>query len=100
MAVRDRRLERVHRLDRVRRIAQFLMKEHPGKFSADYESNKKVVEDVSRFSTKQLKNKVIGYITHYYKLESRAEVEPVNAESEELPPTPAEAATAVSGPSS
>jgi small subunit ribosomal protein S17e len=86
-------------LDRVRRIAQFLMKEHPGKFSADYENNKKVVEEVSYFSTKQLKNKVIGYITHFYKLESREEPEPVNAESEEQAPAPTEAAAAESGPS-
>ena len=87
-------------MDRVRRIAQFLMKEHPGMFSADYENNKKVVEDVSYFRTKQLKNKVVGYITHYYKLESKEEPEPVNAESEEQPPAPAEAAAAESGPSS
>ncbi len=87
-------------MDRVRRIAQSLMKEHPGKFSADYESNKKVVEEVSFFRTKQLKNKVVGYITHYYKLESKEEPKPVEEVSEEQPPAPAETTTAESGSSS
>ncbi len=86
-------------MDRVRRIAQSLMKDHPGRFSADYENNKKVVEEVSYFRTKQLKNKVVGYITHYYKLESKEEPEPVEALSEEQPAAPAEAATAESGSS-
>jgi len=85
-------------LDRVRRIATTLMKEHPGRFSADYENNKKVIEEVSFFRSKQLKNKVVGYITHYYKLQSR--VEPVEGEQEEQSPAPAEPAGAESGSSS
>jgi small subunit ribosomal protein S17e len=87
-------------LDRVRRIATTLMKDHAGRFSAEYESNKRVVEEVSFFRSKQLKNKVVGYITHYYKLQSREEPEPVKAESEEQPPAPPEAAGAESGSSS
>ncbi|MGA1975182.1 MAG: 30S ribosomal protein S17e [Conexivisphaerales archaeon] len=86
-------------MDRVRRIAQLLMEGNPGKFSDDYENNKKVVEEVSKFNTKQLKNRVVGYITHYYKLESREEPEAVNAESGEQPLVPAEAAAAESGSS-
>ena len=75
------------------------MKENPGKFSTDYEDNKKAVELVAFFRTKQLKNKVVGYITHFYKLESREEPESVKAESEELPQAPAEAAATESGSS-
>ena len=73
------------------------MKEQAGRFSAEYESNKKVIDEVSYFRSKQLKNKVVGYITHYYKLQSREEPEPVQAESEEQTPAPAEAAEAESG---
>ena len=87
-------------MDRVRRIATTLMKDNPGRFSAEYENNKRVIEEVSQFRSKQLKNKVVGYITHYYKLESKEEPEPVKAESEEQPPAPAEPAGAESGSSS
>ena len=76
------------------------MTEHQGRFSVDYESNKKVVEEVSLFRSKQLKNKVVGYITHYYKLESREEPAPVEETPEEQPTGPAEAAGAESGSSS
>jgi len=87
-------------LDRVRRIATTLMKEHPGRFSVDYENNKKVIEEVSYFRSKQLKNKVVGYITHYYKLQSKEEPEPVEEVEQEQPTGPAEAAGAESGSSS
>ncbi len=86
-------------MDRVRRIAQSLMKENPGRFSSDYENNKKVVDEVAYFRTKQLKNKVVGYITHYYKILSKEEPEPVTAEPVEPAPAPAEAAPAESGSS-
>jgi len=76
------------------------MKDNPGRFSTDYENNKKVIEEVSRFRSKQLKNKVVGYVTHYYKLESKEAPAPVEAVSEGEPPAAAEPAEAESGSSS
>jgi small subunit ribosomal protein S17e len=88
-------------LDRVRRIAHQLMNEHPERFSADFENNKKAVTELAIFRSKQLRNRVVGYITHYMKLQQEAEPEPAETETEAeaQAPAPAEPVSAESGSS-
>lgn len=47
----------------VKRLAKELIENHPGKFTADFDENKKLVEEYSTVSTKHLRNKIAGYIT-------------------------------------
>ena len=47
----------------VKRIAKEMIENHPGKFTDDFDSNKKLVEEFSTVSTKHLRNKIAGYIT-------------------------------------
>jgi len=52
------------RPERVKAIARELMKRFPGKFTADFEANKKVVKSLIRTPSSKLRNLVAGYITH------------------------------------
>jgi len=83
-------------LDRVRRIALTLINAHPDKFSADYQKNKQAVQELVSFHSKQLRNEVVGFITHYMKLQAKGQ-EVAEAESEQAVESPAEAAPAESG---
>lgn len=47
----------------VKRIAKELVENNPGKFTLDFEENKKLVEKLSTVNTKHLRNKIAGYIT-------------------------------------
>jgi small subunit ribosomal protein S17e len=47
----------------VKRIAKELIETYNGKFTTDFEENKKLVEEYSSVSTKHLRNKIAGYIT-------------------------------------
>ncbi|AAB85303.1 MULTISPECIES: 30S ribosomal protein S17e [Methanothermobacter] len=47
----------------VKRIAKEMIETHPGKFTDDFDTNKKLVEEFSTVSTKHLRNKIAGYIT-------------------------------------
>lgn len=47
----------------VKRIAKEMIETHPGKFTDDFDKNKKLVEEFSTVSTKHLRNKIAGYIT-------------------------------------
>ncbi|HOQ18238.1 30S ribosomal protein S17e [Methanothermobacter thermautotrophicus] len=47
----------------VKRIAKEMIENHPGKFTDDFDTNKKLVEEFSTVSTKHLRNKIAGYIT-------------------------------------
>ena len=51
----------------VKRISRELIDTHPGKFTTDFEENKKLVAEYSTVSTKHLRNKIAGYITRLVK---------------------------------
>ncbi|MGB9675317.1 MAG: 30S ribosomal protein S17e [Candidatus Nanoarchaeia archaeon] len=47
----------------VKRQAQELLTLHQNKFSSNFESNKKVLNEIAEFPTKKLRNLIAGYIT-------------------------------------
>ncbi|MDR2967502.1 MAG: 30S ribosomal protein S17e [Methanobacteriaceae archaeon] len=54
----------------VKRISKELIETHKGKFTTDFDENKKMVAEYSTVSTKHLRNKIAGYITRLVKQES------------------------------
>ena len=50
-----------------------LLEKYPDKFTEDFEANKKALEEVAIITSKQLKNELAGYITHYLKKLKRKE---------------------------
>lgn len=55
----------------VKRTAKELIENYEGKFSTDFDENKKLVEEYSTVSTKHLRNKIAGYITRLVRQESQ-----------------------------
>lgn len=51
----------------IKRVAIELVKQHPDKFTDDYEHNKKMVDELTDTSTVMLRNKIAGYVTRYRK---------------------------------
>jgi len=49
-------------LDRTRRLAEQILSRHPESFGDDYEKNKKALDDLALIPSKQLRNKIAGYI--------------------------------------
>jgi small subunit ribosomal protein S17e len=47
-----------------KKIAQELVERFPDKFTTDFETNKKLVDTFTNISSKKLRNRVAGYITH------------------------------------
>lgn len=54
----------------VKRIAKELIETYEGKFTTDFDKNKKLVEEYSTVSTKHLRNKIAGYVTRLVRQES------------------------------
>ena len=54
----------------VKRISKELIETHKGKFTLDFDENKKLVAEYSTVSTKHLRNKIAGYVTRLVKQES------------------------------
>ncbi|ENN96413.1 30S ribosomal protein S17e [Methanocaldococcus villosus KIN24-T80] len=55
----------------IKRTAMELIKRFKDKFTTDFETNKKVLEEVAYVSTKRLRNRLAGYITHKMRQLSR-----------------------------
>ena len=49
------------RTEQVKRIARELLNKYPNKFSADFEKNKKLVNEYTNISSTKVRNKVAGY---------------------------------------
>jgi small subunit ribosomal protein S17e len=59
------------RTSHVKRLSKELIETHQGKFTTDFDENKKLVEEFSTVSTKHLRNKIAGYVTRLVRNESR-----------------------------
>ncbi|MDP1551982.1 MAG: 30S ribosomal protein S17e [Methanobacteriaceae archaeon] len=51
------------RTSHVKRISRELIETHQGKFTTDFDENKRLVQEFSTVSTKHLRNKIAGYVT-------------------------------------
>jgi small subunit ribosomal protein S17e len=60
-------------LDRIRSLSEQLLHRYPEAFSSDFEKNKKVLEDLTIISSKQLRNHVAGYIARSLREETGTE---------------------------
>ncbi len=60
----------------VKRLARELLAKYPDKFTADFETNKKLVAELTDITSKRFRNRVAGYITRLVKLRSSMEEVP------------------------
>ena len=51
----------------IKRVAIELIRKFPEEFNADFDNNKTKVENLTDVPTVNLRNKIAGYITRYYK---------------------------------
>lgn len=69
-------------LDRTRRLAQQILSRHPESFGTDYEKNKVALDDLAVIPSKQLRNKIAGYIAKASRMEEPENEEPSEEETE------------------
>jgi small subunit ribosomal protein S17e len=50
-------------VDRVKKMANELLERYPDKFTSDYNENKETIKSFAIVRSKELRNKIAGYIT-------------------------------------
>ncbi|WP_458743690.1 30S ribosomal protein S17e [Candidatus Nitrosocosmicus sp. T] len=50
-------------MDRVKKMANELLERYPDKFTSDYNENKETIKNFAIVRSKELRNKIAGYIT-------------------------------------
>jgi small subunit ribosomal protein S17e len=69
-------------LDRTRRLSEEIMQRHPEAFGSDFEENKKALEELAVIPSKQLRNRIAGYIAKMNGAEPPEEEESAGETSE------------------
>ena len=62
-------------MDRTRRLSEELMQRHPEAFGTDFEQNKKALEELALIPSKQLRNRIAGYMAKSHKVDAAEEQE-------------------------
>jgi small subunit ribosomal protein S17e len=55
----------------IKSVSQELLREHQETFSSDYEKNKLLVSEYTNIESKNIRNRVAGYITHKVDISNR-----------------------------
>ena len=70
-------------MDRTRRLSEELMQRHPEAFGPDFEQNKKALEEMALIPSKQLRNRIAGYIAKSHKDDASESEQPQGEEQKE-----------------
>jgi small subunit ribosomal protein S17e len=52
-------------LNRVKKLSTELLNKYPNKFNIDFQQNKKVIGEIAKVRSKELRNQIAGYIASY-----------------------------------
>jgi small subunit ribosomal protein S17e len=52
-------------LNRVKKLSTELVNKYPNKFNVDFQQNKKVIGEIAKVRSKELRNQIAGYIASY-----------------------------------
>lgn len=61
------------RPEAIKKLARELVEKYPDKFTADYETDKKLVEQFVTFSSKKQRNRIAGYAVRVKRTEQEKE---------------------------
>ena len=70
-------------MNRIKRFSMMILDDYKDQFGGSFDDNKKILNDISTIRSKQLKNKIAGYITKLIKNEIRNNAEKENQESDQ-----------------
>ncbi len=57
----------------IKRTAKELIEKYPDKFDVDFEKNKQVLNQISKYKSKVIRNKIAGAIVHLIKMEKEVQ---------------------------
>jgi small subunit ribosomal protein S17e len=52
-------------LNRVKKLSTELLNKYPNKFNVDFQQNKKLIGEIAKIRSKELRNQIAGYIASY-----------------------------------
>jgi len=70
-------------LNRVKKLSTELLNRYPDKFNVDFQQNKKIVDEVAKVKSKELRNQIAGYIASYINKQTKEQNKKIEQDVDE-----------------
>ena len=70
-------------LNRVKKLSTELLNRYPNKFNVDFQQNKKVIGEIAKVRSKELRNQIAGYIASYINKQAKEQNKKIEEDVEQ-----------------
>lgn len=70
-------------MNRVKKHSTELLNRYPDKFNVDFQQNKKIIDEIAKVKSKELRNQIAGYIASYINKQTKEQNKKIEQDVEE-----------------
>lgn len=70
-------------MNRVKKLSTELLNRYPDKFNVDFQQNKKIIDEIAKVKSKELRNQIAGYIASYINKQTKEQNKKIEQDVDE-----------------
>ena len=70
-------------MNRVKKLSTELLNRYPDKFNFDFQQNKKIIDEIAKVKSKELRNQIAGYIASYINKQTKEQNKKIEQDVDE-----------------
>ena len=70
-------------MNRVKKLSTELLNRYPDKFNIDFQQNKKIIDEIAKVKSKELRNQIAGYIASYINKQTKEQNKKIEQDVDE-----------------
>lgn len=70
-------------MNRVKKLSTELLNRYPDKFNVDFQQNKKLIDEIAKVKSKELRNQIAGYIASYINKQTKEQNKKIEQDVDE-----------------
>jgi small subunit ribosomal protein S17e len=70
-------------LNRVKKLSTEVLNRYPDKFNVDFQQNKKIIDEIAKVKSKELRNQIAGYIASYINKQTKEQNKKIEQDVDE-----------------
>lgn len=70
-------------MNRVKKLSTELLSRYPDKFNVDFQQNKKIIDEIAKVRSKELRNQIAGYIASYINKQTKEQNKKIEQDVDE-----------------
>ena len=70
-------------MNRVKKLSTELLNRYPDKFNVDFQQNKKIIDEIAKVKSKEMRNQIAGYIASYINKQTKEQNKKIEQDVDE-----------------